>query len=96
MREGRIRTNANKLKKLTSNASRHSSGVLSAILFTGARVPWLRIRASMVLKAVTARSTALGPNYSFKMSITKDATRHKSCTEIRTALEDGVKSRVGF
>lgn len=62
--EGRRgRTNATKLKKFTSNVLRHSSGVLSAIRFTGDRVPWLRMRPSSVLKALRARETAFGPDY---------------------------------
>jgi hypothetical protein len=54
-------TNATALKKFTSYAERHSSGVLSAIFFTGLSVPWLMIRPSIREKALMARSMTLGP-----------------------------------
>lgn len=56
-----VLTNEIKLKKLTSNADRHSDAVLSAILFTGSSVPWLRIKLSIVLKAASADDTAFLP-----------------------------------
>lgn len=55
------RTNARALKKLTSNRPRHSSGVLSAIRFTGDKVPWLTIRLSSLEKRLMVVSTAFGP-----------------------------------
>lgn len=51
-------TKAKALKKLMSYASFHSSGVLSAIFFTGARVPWLRIRESILVNDFRQRSIA--------------------------------------
>lgn len=52
-----------KLKKFTSNSERHSDVGLSAILFTGSRVPWLRIRQSIVLNASSAEEIAFFPTY---------------------------------
>ena len=55
------RTKATALKKFTSKRERHSSGVLSAILLTGVRVPWFMIRASILEKASRARVMIFGP-----------------------------------
>ena len=55
------RTNERPLKKLVSYSERHSSGVLSAILFTGLRVPWLMIKLSIRENDLSVRSTTLGP-----------------------------------
>jgi hypothetical protein len=60
------------LKKLTSNTDRHSSGLESAILFTGVRVPWLIIRLSIWEKDFRASSTALGPIYNKLISLIAD------------------------
>jgi hypothetical protein len=60
-----ILTNARALKKLTSNRVRHSSGVLSAIRFTGERVPWLTIRLSSLQNRCIVVSTAWDPIYVF-------------------------------
>jgi len=57
------------LKKFTSNADRHSSGVLSEIRLTGVRVPWFMTTPSTRENAFTARPTALGPTYLSNMSI---------------------------
>lgn len=55
------RTKARALKKLTLNRLRHSSGLLSAMRFTGSRTPWLIIRLSSLENRLMVVSTACGP-----------------------------------
>lgn len=87
------RTNARALKKLTSNRVRHSSGVLSAMRFTGDKVPWLTIRPSSLENRLIVVSTAWGPIWSWGIWSVESSwmfCRGKSKRNLQVILGDDI------